>query len=87
MNNVLAAVVGERLAGEAAVQRLKIEARDVDKPEPLVLSRPPQGSFRAAVEDDVDPVVADHVPVRVREGLLLMLAVQAGGDISADQSS
>lgn len=76
-----ACVIGERLAGEAAVKRLQVQAGDVDEPEPLVLGGPPQGTLRAGVEDDVDPVVTDRVPVDVRDGFLLALAVQAGGDL------
>ena len=40
--HVLAAAVGERRPVEVAVERLELEPRDVDEPEPLVLGRPPQ---------------------------------------------
>jgi len=73
--HVFLAVVGDRFVGEAAVQVLQFEAGDVDEPEPLVLGCPPQAAGRAAVEDDVDTVVADRLPDRVRDGILLMLAV------------
>src|SRR5207302_2717634 len=63
--HVLAALVAERLAREAAVERLDLEPRDVEEPEPLVLRRPPEGARRAVVQDDVDAVVADRVPDRV----------------------
>jgi hypothetical protein len=57
--HVFPAVVGERLAGKAAVERLQLETGYVKEPEPLVPGRPPEGAPRAFVERDVDPVVAD----------------------------
>jgi hypothetical protein len=42
------------------------------------LPTPPARS--AVVADDVDPVVADGVPDRVPYGILLVLAVETGGD-------
>ena len=40
--DIFAAVVCERLPGETAVKRLRPQAGDVYKPEPLVLGCPPQ---------------------------------------------
>ncbi len=40
--HVLPAIVGERLAGKAAVHRLHLKARDVDEREPFILSCPPE---------------------------------------------
>ena len=79
--HVFAAVAGIRLAGEAAVERLQLEAADVEEPRPLLLGCPPQGTPRAVVEGDVDPVVTYRVPVRVRYRLVLVLTVEAGGDL------
>jgi len=56
-------------------RRIHFEASHVEEPEPLVLGGPPKGARGAAVERHVDPVVADGVPVRVRDGLVLVLAV------------
>ena len=78
--HVLLAVVGERFAGEAAVEALESEAGDVDEPEPFVLGRPPEPAGGAVVADEVDPVVADGVMDGVRAGILLVLAVEGGGD-------
>src|SRR5829696_3881958 len=78
--DVLAAVVGERFAREAPVEGLDAEAGHVDEAEPLVLGRPPERDRVAALEREVDAVVADGVRERVREGLLLSGAVEPGGD-------
>ena len=40
----------QRLAGEAAVERLELEAGDVEQPEPFVLRRPPERARRTVVE-------------------------------------
>jgi hypothetical protein len=79
--HVLAAFVGERLTGEAAVQRRHLQAGHVQQAEPLVLRRPPQGACPAAVEGEVDPVVARPEPDRVRDRLVLVAAVDAGADV------
>jgi hypothetical protein len=63
------AVVGERLAGEADVQRVQFEGRNVDEPEPLVLRRPLQRIGRAVVADDIDAVVAHRVLGAARRGM------------------
>jgi len=56
--DVLTAVVGKGLAGEAAVERLEFEAGHVEQAELLVPGGPPQGARGAVLEDDVDPVAA-----------------------------
>ena len=78
--DVLTAVVSARASVEVAVERLDLQARDVDEPEPLVPGRPPQRAATAVVETDVDAVGTDGVPDRVRKGRVLVPAVQAGGD-------
>ena len=75
--HVLRAVVRERLALEAAVQRLELQTGHVEQAQPLVLRRPPQRARPAAVEHQVDPVIADRVAHRVRQGLLVAHAVMA----------
>ena len=40
--HVLPALIGERLAGEAAMERLQLETGYVEEPEPLVLRGPPE---------------------------------------------
>src|SRR5919197_2906051 len=82
--HVLAALVVERLAGEAAVERLHVEARHVDEAEPLVLRCPPERGLRAVVKDDIDAVGADGVPKRVRDGILLVLYVQPRRDVMVE---
>jgi hypothetical protein len=42
--HVLVALVGERLTGEAAVERRHLQARYVQQSQSLVLRRPPQGA-------------------------------------------
>ncbi len=66
--DVLAAVVVERLLGEPAVERFQPETGDVEEAEPFILGGPPQRAGRPGVELDVDPVVADGVPVHVGHG-------------------
>jgi hypothetical protein len=78
--HVLLAVVGERLAGEAAIQRLQLETGDVEEPEPLVPGRPPQRARRAVIAGNVDPVVPHRVPDGVGYRRLLVLAVEDRGD-------
>src|SRR4051812_11890801 len=78
--DVLAAVFGEGLAGEPAVQRLQMEPGDVEQAEPFVLGRPPERACLAAVEDEVDPIVADGVANGVWNGGVLVLAVELRGD-------
>src|ERR1700760_475403 len=56
--HVLAAVRSKRFAVETSVKHFKLQAGHVDKSEPLVFGRPPQGTHRAVVTDEVDPVVA-----------------------------
>src|SRR5215216_5027052 len=63
--DVLTTLVVQRLAVETAVERLQLEPRDVDEPEPFVLGRPPQGAGGAAVERDIDPSVSHRIPDRV----------------------
>src|SRR5215469_6472206 len=79
--HVFPAVVAERFSGEAAVECLDLQARDIDESEPLVLGGPPHRTRCAAVEGDVDPVVAYRIPVGVRHWLVLVLAVQPRGDV------
>jgi hypothetical protein len=74
------AVVGERFAGEAAMKRRHFEAGDGEEPEPFILGCPSEPAGGAVVADEVDPVVADRVVDGVRDGILLMMAVEAGGD-------
>ena len=66
---------------EAAVERLDLEARDLDQPFPLGTVEPPEGDRIPALERDVKPVVVlclvDPVPHTV---LLLPLAVDSGCD-------
>src|SRR3954452_12937983 len=64
--DVLTAVVVERLPGESAVERLEAQPRDVEEAQPFVLGRPPERTGSAIVQGDVDSVVADAVVVRVR---------------------
>src|SRR5215472_8589111 len=82
--HVLVALVGAGLTGEAAVQRRNLQAGHVQQPQPLVLRRPPQGACPAAVEGEVDPVVAHPVPDRVRDRLVLVAAVEADGGMVAE---
>src|SRR5215467_8986313 len=54
--HVLRAVVAERLAREAAVERFYLQARDVQEAQPFVPGGPPRRRGSAAVDDQVDPV-------------------------------
>src|SRR5262245_5926960 len=64
--DVLAAVVVERLSLESAVESFEVQARDVEESQPFVLGRPPERAGPTVVQGDVDSVVADAVVVRVR---------------------
>src|ERR1700680_3717304 len=74
------AVVAERLPPEHAAETPPLWGGGVEgraaawAPEPFVLRCAPQRAFAAAVEDDVDAVVADRIPHRVRDGFVLVLA-------------
>ena len=76
--HVFPAVVGQWLPGEATLQCLQLQPADIEQAEPLVLRCPPQGALTLVVEQDVDAVVAHRVANRVRDGLVLVVAVQAG---------
>ena len=73
--DVLTAVVVERLPGESAIESFEVQARDVEEPQPSVLGRPPERTGSTIVQGDVDSVVADAVVVRVRQWRVGMLAV------------
>src|SRR3954468_2026592 len=64
--DVLTAVVVERLPGESAVESFEAQARDVEKPQPFVLGCPPERTCSTLVQGQVDPVIADAVVDRVR---------------------
>jgi len=53
----------------------------IKEPKPLVLRGPPEGTLRTIVQRDVDAIVADGIPIRVGDGLVLMLPVEAGRDL------
>src|SRR6266571_7255129 len=78
--DVLPAVFCERLAGEAAVKGLEFQTGHVEESEPLVLRCPPERARLAAVEGEVDSIVADGVANGVGHGLVLVLAVVRGRD-------
>ena len=78
--HVFRAVVPERFAGKAAVQRLHPKARDIDEREPFILGCPPEGALPAVVERNVDPVLAYRVTDHMRDGLVLMFAIQPRSD-------
>src|SRR5580765_1829082 len=78
--DVLAAVVAERLVLEAAEEILELEPCDVDQPEPFVLRRPPERARPAVVECEVDSIVADAVANRVWDGRIVVLPVQLSRD-------
>jgi hypothetical protein len=54
-------VLDERLAGEAAVERLHLEAGDIEKPEPFVLGCPPQRAGGAVVERAGSSIVSSRM--------------------------
>jgi hypothetical protein len=78
--DVFAAVFGQRLAGEAAVEGFHLEAGDIDEAEPLVLRRPPDGAPGAVVEREVDAVVAYRGADCVWYRLVLVNALEPRGD-------
>src|SRR6266480_7972743 len=78
--DVLTAVVVERLPGESAVESFQPQARDVEEPQPFVLGRPPERTGSTIVQGDVDSVIADAVVARVRQRRVGMLAVYGGCD-------
>ena len=75
--DVLGAVVEERLAGESAIESFEAQARDVEEPQPFVLGCPPERTGSTIVQGDVDSVIADAVAARVRQRRVGMLAVIA----------
>src|SRR6185503_5315264 len=75
------AVVVNRLAGEATVERLHLKSGDFEEPKPLVPGSPPERTRRAAVEDDIDPVVAYCITDGVWHGLCLVRTVEMHGDV------
>src|SRR5438874_8375759 len=79
--DVLPAVLVERLAGETAMECFELQAGDVEESEPLVLGGPPQRACTALVEGDVDSVVSDRVLNGVGDGLVLVGCVEAGRDL------
>ncbi len=83
--DVIAAFVVERLAGEAAVQRFQLEAGDVEQPEPFVPRRPPERARRTAVEREIDAVFADRVPDRVRHRSAAVRAVETHRDLVVER--
>src|SRR4051812_2912636 len=83
--DVLAAVVVQRFAGESAVERLQAEARNVEEPQPFVLRRPPERTGSALVQGDVDTVVADAVVVRVCHRRVGVPAVESGCEVMIER--
>src|SRR3954452_18914829 len=83
--DVLSAVVVQRLPGESAVERFEAQARDVEESKPFVLCCPPQRTCSTLLQGDVDPVVADAVVDRVRQrhsGVRVdMVTVDGGCDL------
>ena len=77
---VFPAVVPEGFAGKTAVQYLNLKTRDIYQREPFILSCPPERALPPIVERYVDPVFAYRVANRMRDGLVLMFAIQPGSD-------
>src|SRR5258706_6940163 len=82
--DVLPAVVVERLAAEPAVESLKRKPGDVEQPEPFILRGPPHRACGAVLENDVDPVSADRVPDQERDGFGLSRPAASHRDLMAE---
>src|SRR5918911_1078613 len=82
--DVLVAVVVERLAGESAVESFEVQASDVEQPQPFVLGGPPERTGSITVQGDVDAVIADAVVARVRQRRVGVLAVYGGCDVMVE---
>ncbi len=57
--DVLGAVVVERLASESAIESFQTQARDVQEPQPFVLGCPPERTGSTIVQGDVDSVITN----------------------------
>ena len=86
--DVLTAVVVERLAGKSAIERFQAQPRDVEEAQPFVLGCPPERTGSTIVQGDVDPVIADAVVDRVRHRdagrRVGVLAVYGGCDVMVE---
>jgi hypothetical protein len=76
--DVLVAVVVERLPGESGIESFQPQARDLEESQPFVFGCPPERTGSAIVQGDVDPVLADAVVDRVRQRCVGVLAVDGG---------
>jgi len=74
--HIFRAVIPKRLAGKAAVQRLHLQARDVDQRKPFILGGPPKRASPSGVKCNVDPVLTDRVTNCMRDRLLPVCAIK-----------
>src|SRR5262245_4729095 len=85
--DVLAALVVDRLFFEVSVQSFELKLGNIEEAEPLVLGRPPDGAGAASIERDVDAVSTDCIANDVGHGPVLVPSVQSNANLVVERES